>query len=60
MKILFSEKDMSELLGVNRKTLYFWRLQGIPFETIGRIGIAYKENDVRNWCKANLKTIKER
>lgn len=60
MKSLFSEKQMVERLGINRKTLYLWRKQGMPFQMLGIGRIGYNEKNVRKWCNANLKTIKER
>lgn len=53
--VLFTEAEIAEKFGVHRKTLYFWRLQGMPFVEISRLRIAYDEVPVREWMKANLK-----
>ena len=55
---MLTEKELLRRLRVSRKTLYTWRLQGLPFRYgRGRYRYYYSLNDVFAWCTENQKDI---
>lgn len=57
MKIL-KDETVAERLFTTPGTLSKWRLKGIgpPFVKIGPRGIAYPEEELERWLKANVQT----
>jgi excisionase family DNA binding protein len=49
---LITEKQVIELLGVGRKTLYRWRTEGrIPFVRLPGGMIRYRQNALDRWVR---------
>lgn len=56
---MLTEKELLRRLKVSRKTLYTWRLQGLPFRYgSGKYRYYYSLNDVLQWCTENQKEIR--
>jgi len=49
-KKLLTVKDLSELLGVSRATIYRWRKLGLPSIQVGR-GVRFNAEEVEEWIE---------
>lgn len=60
MKKFLCEKELSSILGISRKTVYFWRLQGMPAElqSTGVYRYLYDLNSVKKWMKSMKKEVR--
>jgi len=59
MSKFIHEKELVQLLGINRRTAYYWRLQGMPF-TLASDGVfryLYDFSVVKKWAKEHNKKI---
>jgi len=57
-KLIF-EKELVKALKINRRTAYYWRLQGMPFVLTdgGIYRYSYDLAEVKKWAKAHNKKI---
>lgn len=57
MAELITEKELVQALGINRRTAYYWRLQGMPFVVSGSGVYRYRYDleEVRRWAKEHRK-----
>lgn len=57
MAKLIYEKELVQILGINRRTAYYWRLQGMPFILTdgGVFRYSYDLAAVKKWAKEHGK-----
>lgn len=57
MSNLIFEKELVKTLGINRRTAYYWRLQGMPFVLTngGVFRYSYDLVEVKKWAKEHNK-----
>lgn len=48
-------KDLQNLFGVDRSTIYEWRKVGLPYYQLGG-QVRFKEKEVLEWIEARRKT----
>lgn len=58
-RVLFSPKEVAEMIGVNENTLYKWRAAGIgpPFLRLNdgvRAGVRYERDVLRAWLRERV------
>lgn len=56
MPALLTTEQLAEHLQVDKKTLFYWRKQGMPFKAIGTRTFRYDLKEVMEWAeKRNTK-----
>lgn len=55
--VLITEKELCEILKVDRSFLYLCRLNGLPFIRLGKKLIRYELNSVLNWYEQNSEKV---
>ncbi len=55
--VLITEKELCEILKVDRSFLYLCRLNGLPFIRLGKKLIRYELNSVLNWYERNSEKV---
>ncbi len=56
-RVLYSPKEVAEMLGVNENTLYKWRVvgEGPPFMRLSKGGrVRYERESLRRWMQERL------
>lgn len=54
MKKLVTTKDLQEILQVSRQAIYKWRLEGLPYKSIGT-SIRFDPDEVIEWIEKQNK-----
>lgn len=58
MERYLTQKEIIEIFGVSRQTIYDWRKNGMPYFKIKRL-IMFKMSDVEKWMKQTTKENEE-
>ena len=59
MQRLLTEKELSEVLGICRVTLFRFRREGMPYIRLGARLVRYDIKQVQEWFSNEVKEVKE-